>query len=104
MAKKKTTSSKQSGSKSQGKGTQSKATPRKPKAKQPVTVAVCGTGEVSLTNHVGRPVGEIRQAMTTILNLASNAAAFISGKAVKESYIIKQGDKLEFVQQSGRKG
>jgi len=72
--------------------------------RKPIGFAVSGTNRFGLTHFIGRPVGEIRQALITILNLSPDAVAVVNGKPVDESCIIEEGDNLEFVQKSGEKG
>jgi len=78
-------------------------TKKKPSIKS-ITVAISGANTIEIDNHIGRPIGEVQEALTVIANIAADAVPMIGGKEVKKSQIIKQGDKVEFVKESGEKG
>lgn len=69
-----------------------------------ITIAISGANNIQIENQVGRPIGEIRQALATVLNIAPDAKARIGGEEVNDSHVIKQGEKLEFVKEGGGKG
>jgi hypothetical protein len=51
----------------------------------------------------GRKVGEVRRALATAFNIASNAVAFVNGEEAKASYTLMPGDRVEFVKQARKK-
>jgi hypothetical protein len=52
----------------------------------------------------GKSVAEVRQALKEPLNIDPRALALVNGQDVAASYILKQGDQLEFVRLAGEKG
>jgi hypothetical protein len=52
----------------------------------------------------GKAVGEVRQALREPLNIDPRALALVNGRDVAASYILKEGDQLEFVRLAGEKG
>ncbi|MFZ5453935.1 MAG: hypothetical protein ACOZF2_18955 [Thermodesulfobacteriota bacterium] len=52
----------------------------------------------------GKSVGEVRQALREPLNIDPRALALVNGRDVAASYVLKQGDQLEFVRLAGEKG
>ena len=52
----------------------------------------------------GKSVGEVRQALKEPLNIDPRALALVNGRDVAASYVLKQGDQLEFVRLAGEKG
>jgi hypothetical protein len=52
----------------------------------------------------GKAVGEVRQALKEPLNIDPRALALVNGRDVAASYILKEGDQLEFVRLAGEKG
>ena len=52
----------------------------------------------------GKSVSEVRQSLKEPLNIAPRALALVNGRDVAASYILKQGDQLEFVRLAGEKG
>ncbi len=52
----------------------------------------------------GKSVGEVRQALKEPLNIDPRALALVNGQDVAASYILKDGDQLEFVRLAGEKG
>ena len=49
-------------------------------------------------------VGEVRQLMKIVLNIADGAIALVNGKEVTEDTALKANDRLEFVRRAGSKG
>jgi len=72
--------------------------------------AAAGQVKVSYGVHslevaiAGKSVGEVRQALKEPLNIDPRALALVNGRDVAASYILKQGDQLEFVRLAGEKG
>jgi hypothetical protein len=52
----------------------------------------------------GKSVGEVRQALREPLNIDPRALALVNGRDVAASYVLKEGDQLEFVRLAGEKG
>jgi hypothetical protein len=52
----------------------------------------------------GKSVGEVRQALKEPLNIDPRALALVNGRDVASSYVLKEGDQLEFVRLAGEKG
>jgi hypothetical protein len=52
----------------------------------------------------GKSVGEVRQALKEPLNIDPRALALINGRDAAASYVLKEGDQLEFVRLAGEKG
>jgi hypothetical protein len=56
------------------------------------------------TAIAGKSVSEVRQALKEPLNIDPRALALVNGRDVAASYILKDGDQLEFVRLAGEKG
>ncbi len=52
----------------------------------------------------GRAVRGVRQALTPVLNIRSEAMAVVNGTPVEEDYVLAPDDLLEFVRLAGEKG
>ena len=52
----------------------------------------------------GKSVSEVRQSLKEPLNIDPRALALVNGRDVAASYILRQGDQLEFVRLAGEKG
>ncbi|MDP2045137.1 MAG: hypothetical protein Q8L00_02875 [Deltaproteobacteria bacterium] len=52
----------------------------------------------------GKSVSEVRQSLREPLNIDPRALALVNSRDVAASYILKQGDQLEFVRLAGEKG
>ena len=52
----------------------------------------------------GKAVSEVRQALKEPLNIDPRALALVNGRDVAASYVLKEGDQLEFVRLAGEKG
>ncbi len=52
----------------------------------------------------GKSVAEVRQALREPLNIDPRALALINGRDAAASYVLKEGDHLEFVRLAGEKG
>lgn len=70
------------------------------------------TGQVKISYGVhsleaaiaGQSVGEVRQALKEPLNIDPRALALVNGRDAPASYVLKEGDQLEFVRLAGEKG
>jgi hypothetical protein len=49
-------------------------------------------------------VGDVRQLLKGVLNIADKAAALVNGKEVGEEAVLQANDRLEFVKRAGSKG
>jgi hypothetical protein len=69
-----------------------------------------GLVKISLGVHnldaaiAGKSVSEVRHSLKEPLNIDPRALALVNGPDVAASYILKQGDQLEFVRLAGEKG
>jgi sulfur carrier protein ThiS len=52
----------------------------------------------------GKSVAEVRQALKEPLNIDPRALALVNGRDVPASFVLKEGDQLEFVRLAGEKG
>ncbi len=52
----------------------------------------------------GKSVGEVRQTLKEPLNIDPRALALVNGRDVAATYLLKEGDQLEFVRLAGEKG
>jgi hypothetical protein len=52
----------------------------------------------------GKAVAEVRQALKEPLNIDPRALALVNGRDAAASYVLKEGDQLEFVRLAGEKG
>jgi hypothetical protein len=52
----------------------------------------------------GKSVSEVRQSLKEPLNIDPRALALVNSRDVKASYVLRQGDQLEFVRLAGEKG
>ncbi len=61
-----------------------------------------GSGQIEVP--AGLTVACIRDHCSQVLNIAPDAEALVVGECIPESYVLKDGDILEFLKVSGRKG
>ena len=52
----------------------------------------------------GQTVGSIRRQFGEALGIAPGAKPTVNGRAVDETYVLRDGDKLAFVKQTAEKG
>lgn len=64
---------------------------------------VCGANSQQVDLE-GKTVAEAKEALKEVLNIPDDAQAILSGDNVDNTYILRQGDKLEFIKRSGDKG
>lgn len=62
-----------------------------------------GASEMDLP-LVDYQVGDVRNAVQTTMNVDPQAKAYVNGQEVEGDYVLKAGDRLEFMRQSGSKG
>jgi hypothetical protein len=70
------------------------------------------TGQVKISYGVhslevaiaGKSVAEVRRALKEPLNIDPRALALVNGRDAAASYVLKEGDQLEFVRLAGEKG
>jgi hypothetical protein len=53
---------------------------------------------------VGKTVREVGEFLREVLNVDRLSTGLINGKEVDASYVLKSGDRLEFLKSAGRKG
>jgi len=53
---------------------------------------------------VGKSVGYVKALYREILNIETDSSSIVNGEAAEDSYVLKNGDVLEFVREAGRKG
>lgn len=53
---------------------------------------------------VGKSVGYVKGIYREILNIDVSAIGVVNGKDIKDEYILKSGDILEFIRKAGSKG
>ena len=53
---------------------------------------------------LGKTVGAVQEFLKEVLNIDRVAEGKVSGKAVSTSYVLQEGDVLEFIKPAGRKG
>jgi len=69
-----------------------------------VTIAISGANSLRIEGQIGRTVASVRKALETILNIASESSPMVNGKPAGDRKKVQQGDRLEFVKESGEKG
>jgi hypothetical protein len=52
----------------------------------------------------GKTIAEVKQELKDVLNISDDANAVISGDNVETTYVLQNGDVLEFIKKSGDKG
>jgi hypothetical protein len=68
-----------------------------------VTVVV-GVNDAKSEAFVGKTVAQVRAMNEQALRIDSEAVAQVNGEAVNGSYVLRDGQTLEFCKASGRKG
>ncbi len=63
-----------------------------------------GVNEVSVDNLTGRTVNCARGEVQGLLNIATDTPAVVNGSRVNGDYVIRDGDRVEFVKAAGTKG
>lgn len=53
---------------------------------------------------VGRRVTEARDLLAEVMNIPRLPMALVGGRGVEQDYVLRPGDRLEFVQEQGTKG
>ncbi|GIU69012.1 MAG: hypothetical protein KatS3mg002_0248 [Candidatus Woesearchaeota archaeon] len=53
---------------------------------------------------VGKTIRDVITLLTPILNIPAGAEAYVNGQSESYSYILKEGDTLEFIRPAGSKG
>ena len=63
----------------------------------------CGanTGNFPVT---GRRVGEVAEYLREVLNVTRMSTGLVNGKEKGNDYVLKEGDRLEFLKPTGKKG
>lgn len=65
---------------------------------------ICGVNELTSESYSGRSVDDVRRELKTPLNIAEGAEARLNDEAAEGTTVLRSGDELEFVKQSGEKG
>ena len=68
-----------------------------------IITVTCGANTNTFGNISGKSITQLRQDLSDVLNIASNAKAIVSGEEVGDDYVLQPGDRVEFVKQSGEK-
>lgn len=53
---------------------------------------------------IGRTVGEVSEFLREVLNVDRMSKGIVNGKEVESSYVLKEGDRVEFLKPAGKKG
>jgi len=53
---------------------------------------------------VGKSVRDVMDLLNQILNIPAGAEAYVNGQVESYSYVLKEGDNLEFIRPAGSKG
>ena len=64
---------------------------------------VAGVNDMSL-DIAGKTVGQVRSELGSTLGINSDWRSEVNGESVTNSYVLEDGDELEFVKASGSKG
>lgn len=65
---------------------------------------LCGANEVEIDLVKGLTVGQVRKDQKDTLSIPDKADAVVNGAKVKDGYVLKAGDSLEFTKPAGKKG
>ena len=65
---------------------------------------VYGVNRLDSLNIEGKTVGQVRNKLSTALNIPDNVEMLVSGERVRPDHKLKAGDVLEFVKLAGSKG
>lgn len=64
---------------------------------------VCGANAQQV-EFAGRTVADTREYLQQSLNIPADARVLVTGRAVADDYVVQDGEQVEFVRESGRKG
>jgi hypothetical protein len=53
---------------------------------------------------LGKTIGEVKGLLRDVLNIDASASGLVNGSNQSDAYVLKEGDKLEFLRAAGRKG
>lgn len=65
---------------------------------------VHGANEQYFDNLEGKTVGSVKKSLREVFNIPGDASSLVSGKEVKDDFILEGGMNLEFVKEAGVKG
>lgn len=66
-------------------------------------IVVCGAN-TQVLQMAGSTVGDARRRLADVMNIPPSAQALITGNAVPDDYMLREGERLEFVRPAGVKG
>ncbi|MDO8669563.1 MAG: hypothetical protein Q7K65_04695 [Candidatus Buchananbacteria bacterium] len=69
-----------------------------------IITVTCGANVSTFGNISGRSIGALRQDLGDVLGIQPGAKAIASGEEVNDDYITVDGDRIEFIKESGTKG
>lgn len=69
-----------------------------------VITVTCGANTSAFGEIAGKSIGQLRQDLGDVLNIAPDSQVIVSGENVDENYILQAGDRVEFIKASGVKG
>lgn len=55
-------------------------------------------------NLKGKTIAQVKKQYREHLNIPSNAVAVVGNEKVDNSYVVQEGDTVEFIRKSGKKG
>jgi len=65
---------------------------------------MCGVNSLPTDKAVGMSVGDIRKKYRDTLSIPNGARAILDGKPVDDETVVRSGQELEFVKETGEKG
>ena len=63
----------------------------------------CGANSQDV-DFAGRTVAEAKDFLRQSLNIPEGARQLVTGQTVADDYVLRDGERLEFMRESGRKG
>ena len=67
------------------------------------TKVIYGVNELDL-ELAGKPVSEIWKVLEQVFNIPRDAVVTVNGTRVDDTYVVREGDELEFTKAAGVKG
>lgn len=72
--------------------------------RRPEVTIHCGANSQKFDSIEGLQIGDVADRLQEILNIPSPRQTFANGVQVRDNYVIKAGDEIEFVKPAGVKG